>query len=73
MVAAGYALYGSGVMVVISTGDAPSGFTLDPVISQCHLCMAVACKSCCLPEYWRVCFDTQRYADKASWQHLFNQ
>ena len=32
MVAAGYALYGSGCMVVISTGGPPSGFTLDPVM-----------------------------------------
>jgi fructose-1,6-bisphosphatase I len=34
MVAAGYALYGSGCMVVISTGGPPSGFTLDPNIGE---------------------------------------
>lgn len=31
MVAAGYALYGSATMVVLSTGDGVNGFTLDPV------------------------------------------
>jgi fructose-1,6-bisphosphatase I len=33
MVAAGYALYGSATMVVLSTGDGVNGFTLDPVSS----------------------------------------
>ena len=31
MVAAGYALYGSATMVVLSIGDTVDGFTLDPV------------------------------------------
>lgn len=31
MVAAGYALYGSATMVVLSTGEGVNGFTLDPV------------------------------------------
>lgn len=31
MVAAGYALYGSATMVVLTTGDGVNGFTLDPV------------------------------------------
>ena len=31
MVAAGYALYGSATMVVLSTGSGVHGFTLDPV------------------------------------------
>ena len=31
MVAAGYALYGSATMVVLSTGGPVNGFTLDPV------------------------------------------
>lgn len=31
MVAAGYALYGSATLVVLSTGDGVDGFTLDPV------------------------------------------
>ena len=36
MVAAGYALYGSATMVVLSTGHGVNGFTLDPVCSyQC--------------------------------------
>ena len=30
-VAAGYALYGSATMVVLSTGNGVNGFTLDPV------------------------------------------
>ena len=29
--AAGYALYGSACMVVLTTGDGVNGFTLDPV------------------------------------------
>jgi len=31
MVAAGYALYGSATMMVLSIGGAVNGFTLDPV------------------------------------------
>lgn len=31
MVAAGYALYGSATMIVLSTGKGVNGFTLDPV------------------------------------------
>ena len=31
MVAAGYALYGSATMIVLSTGAGVHGFTLDPV------------------------------------------
>lgn len=31
MVAAGYALYGSATMVVLSTGNGVDGFQLDPV------------------------------------------
>ena len=31
MVAAGYALYGSATMIVLSTGHEVNGFTLDPV------------------------------------------
>ena len=31
MVAAGYALYGSATMIVLSTGTGVNGFTLDPV------------------------------------------
>lgn len=31
MVAAGYALYGSATMLVLSTGNGVNGFTLDPV------------------------------------------
>jgi len=31
MVAAGYALYGSATMIVLSTGSGVNGFTLDPV------------------------------------------
>ena len=31
MVAAGYALYGSATMVVISAGNSVNGFMLDPV------------------------------------------
>ncbi|CAI4228652.1 unnamed protein product [Auanema sp. JU1783] len=34
MVAAGYALYGSACMVVLSTGDGVNGFTLDPSIGE---------------------------------------
>jgi len=34
MVAAGYALYGSATMVVLSTGDGVNGFTLDPAIGE---------------------------------------
>jgi fructose-1,6-bisphosphatase I len=34
MVAAGYALYGSATMMVLSTGGAVNGFTLDPVRYQ---------------------------------------
>lgn len=30
-VAAGYALYGSATMIVLSTGSGVNGFTLDPV------------------------------------------
>lgn len=33
-VAAGYALYGSATMIVLSTGDGVHGFTLDPVMQQ---------------------------------------
>lgn len=32
--AAGYALYGSATMIVLSTGDGVHGFTLDPVMQQ---------------------------------------
>ena len=31
LVAAGYALYGSACMIVLTTGDGVNGFTLDPV------------------------------------------
>ncbi len=31
MVAAGYSIYGSATMVVLSTGSGVNGFTLDPV------------------------------------------
>lgn len=31
MVAAGYAVYGSATMIVLSTGRGVNGFTLDPV------------------------------------------
>ena len=31
MVAAGYAMYGSYTMLVLSTGESVNGFTLDPV------------------------------------------
>lgn len=31
MVAAGYAIYGSATMLVLSTGSGVNGFTLDPV------------------------------------------
>jgi len=34
MVAAGYALYGSATMVVLSTGDGVNGFMLDPSIGE---------------------------------------
>ncbi|CAD6184085.1 unnamed protein product [Caenorhabditis auriculariae] len=34
MVAAGYALYGSATMVVLSTGNGVNGFTLDPSIGE---------------------------------------
>ncbi|XP_021922096.1 fructose-1,6-bisphosphatase 1 [Zootermopsis nevadensis] len=34
MVAAGYALYGSATMMVLSTGGAVNGFTLDPAIGE---------------------------------------
>lgn len=34
MVAAGYALYGSATMVVLSTGDGVNGFTLDPSVGE---------------------------------------
>lgn len=33
-VAAGYALYGSATMVVLSTGNGVNGFTLDPVSNE---------------------------------------
>jgi fructose-1,6-bisphosphatase I len=33
IVAAGYALYGSATMMVLSTGQGVNGFTLDPVSS----------------------------------------
>lgn len=35
MVAAGYALYGSATMIVLSTGTGVNGFTLDPVSVVC--------------------------------------
>lgn len=34
MVAAGYALYGSATMVVLSLGDGVNGFTYDPSIGE---------------------------------------
>ncbi len=33
-VAAGYALYGSATMIVLSTGKGVHGFTLDPVMTH---------------------------------------
>lgn len=36
MVAAGYALYGSATMIVLSTGETVNGFTLDPVGLSAH-------------------------------------
>lgn len=35
MVAAGYSVYGSATMLVISTGNGVNGFTLDPVSGTC--------------------------------------
>lgn len=44
MVAAGYALYGSATMVVMSIGNGVSGFQLDPVSISCILSkFAVRC------------------------------
>lgn len=37
MVAAGYALYGSATMIVLSTGNGVNGFTLDPVSYEVHV------------------------------------
>ena len=42
MVAAGYALYGSATMIVLSTGNGVNGFTLDPV-SESQLIKLVGC------------------------------
>lgn len=38
MVAAGYALYGSATMIVLSTGNGVNGFMLDPVIRISLFC-----------------------------------
>ena len=35
LVAAGYALFGSATIVVLSTGNGVNGFTLDPVSCMC--------------------------------------
>jgi hypothetical protein len=43
MVAAGYALYGSATMIVLSTGNGVNGFTLDPV-SESQLIELVGCR-----------------------------
>ena len=53
MVAAGYALYGSATMIVLSTGNGVNGFTLDPVsesqliklVGYCRL--TFLCFVCC--------------------------
>lgn len=37
MVAAGYVIYGSGTVMVLSTGDGVHGFTLDPVVGEFFL------------------------------------
>ncbi|MCB9779513.1 MAG: class 1 fructose-bisphosphatase [Alphaproteobacteria bacterium] len=37
LVAAGYVIYGSGTVLVISTGDGVHGFTLDPVVGEFFL------------------------------------
>ena len=37
MVAAGYIIYGSGTVFVLSTGDGVNGFTLDPIVGEFFL------------------------------------
>lgn len=41
LVAAGYALYGSATMMVISTGRGVNGFMLDPVSTLLVLCLTL--------------------------------
>ena len=41
MVAAGYALYGSATMVVLSTGNGVNGFMLDPVCAYLYKIMEI--------------------------------
>ena len=43
MVAAGYALYGSATMIVLSTGNGVNGFTLDPVSVNKLWCALFKC------------------------------
>jgi fructose-1,6-bisphosphatase len=64
MVAAGYALYGSATMMVLSIGGAVNGFTLDPVCyhskyilsltNKQGFCLAILICSF-LQGYWRIC------------------
>lgn len=37
IVAAGYVIYGSGTVIVLSTGDGVQGFTLDPIVGEFFL------------------------------------
>ena len=58
MVAAGYALYGSATMIVLSTGNGVHGFTLDPVIiSPLIIKMESYRYISFLIVYWRICAD----------------
>ena len=37
MIASGYIIYGSGTVLVLSTGDGVHGFTLDPLVGEFFL------------------------------------
>lgn len=52
MVAAGYCLYGSATMIVLSTGSGVDGFMLDPVCISCQILLTTIVFL--LIEHWRV-------------------
>ena len=55
MVAAGYALYGSATMIVLSTGQGVNGFTLDPV-SKGLSTIINPCRAMGFKEYYIIIF-----------------
>lgn len=69
LVAAGYALYGSATMIVMSSGQGVNGFTLDPVRFLLGCCLQ---RRTCAGN-WRVSTDAREHAMSGARQNLLDE